>query len=117
LNVKTHEVIRSNANASPRSVPSPLPVVVFALAFLLLRCGDLRQDEIQCEEAAAHLKNCCPSFNASRVNCKYVEGCDGSTHPPLLSVETSQCIRATSCDSVVANNMCAHPEDAVKVCP
>lgn len=33
----------------------------------LLACGDMRQDELECEEAVMQLQDCCPGFHASNI--------------------------------------------------
>lgn len=70
---------------------------------LSLGCG-IRQDELRCEEAVAHLIDCCPSFPHDSVSCEYSEGC--STYYPDFSVAQSDCIIAKSCDAIRAAGLC-----------
>ena len=70
-------------------------------------CGDLRADEFLCEEAHAHLKECCPGFTTVATFCDYVDGCDDGSTYPALTPDESNCIRAASCDTLVANGICA----------
>jgi hypothetical protein len=72
-------------------------------------CYDLREDELQCEEAVAHLMECCDDFNASEVRCIYERGdCGSETVHPDLSVEQSRTIRRLSCAEVRARGLCDH---------
>jgi hypothetical protein len=64
-----------------------------------------RQDEVQCEEMAAHLAECCDDFDPKVVSCEYVDGCTSDSYPSV-SVDESQCIREKSCEQVRAQNIC-----------
>src|SRR5262245_36529710 len=56
----------------------------------LVAGGGLREDEIDCEQAAAHLEECCPGFHAGAVlRCEYDDGC--GIILPDLSIDDSQC--------------------------
>ena len=67
----------------------------------LVATGGLDERTLECEQAIAHLQECCGSgFEAPRA-CG--DGCSRLT----LSVETSQCIRDLSCDEVAALDLCA----------
>jgi hypothetical protein len=67
--------------------------------------GDMREDEFLCEEAHAHLTDCCPGFKTAPGVCEYVDGCDESTYPALPPAE-SNCIRAKSCQELVDQGIC-----------
>ena len=58
----------------------------------------IRETELECEEAVAHLAKCCPGFDAKKVNCEHIapQGCDGG-HEPELDVDTSRAVRRLSC--------------------
>jgi hypothetical protein len=84
---------------------SPLPAcTLLVLLLALLSFGRpapqaaIREDEVECEEAVAHLTECCSGFDPTRIRCEYVapQGCSGGSHPEL-DVETSRAIRALSC--------------------
>lgn len=81
---------------------------LFVLAALgvALSCGEIRADELLCEEAVVRLVDCCPGFDARRVNCVYVSGCSGTTRPNF-SEGTSECIRGRSCDALRDRGTCA----------
>jgi hypothetical protein len=87
--------------ASRRAIPF---IVGMALA-VPLACGAIREDEFQCENAVAHLKACCPVFNAMGVACNYGTGC-GVTVYPVLDVQQSKCIERESCDTIRKTGLC-----------
>jgi hypothetical protein len=72
-----------------------------------LACG-VRQDEFDCENAVAHLRQCCPGFNPSAVQCNYIpaQGCDDTTTYPEYDIVESDCIRAESCSALIATGVC-----------
>lgn len=74
-----------------------------------------RQDVIWCEEAVAHLEDCCgATFDARQVECRhYYErntGC-GQTSitriDPAYTTTETQCIRDQSCEAIRDNQICA----------
>jgi hypothetical protein len=73
---------------------------------LIFACGDaLRQDELDCEEAVAHLKECCPNFPTYRVSCVYQSnGCE--SNGPDIDMAQSQCARDRSCSELVQAGVC-----------
>ncbi len=79
--------------------------VLCALALLLPRPAapesEIREDEVECEEAVAHLVQCCPGFDPTKVNCEYLapQGCSGGRQPEL-DVDTSRAIRRLACAEV-----------------
>jgi hypothetical protein len=81
-----------------------LPFVI-ALVFVAFACGEMRPDEIECEEAVEHLRQCCSGLDPRGFNCVYQESC-GETLRPSLSIQTSQCVRRESCDTLVQTGAC-----------
>lgn len=75
---------------------------------VLVGCfSSLREDDLECEEAVAHLEDCCPGFDARSVSCSYQEGCgDGRDQTGQLSVQQSNCIQAKSCSDLIASGTC-----------
>ncbi len=73
------------------------------LVGVMLACG-IRHDEFDCENAVAHLAQCCPGFDARTVQCSYSSGC--STYYPALDPAQSDCIRGASCETLVAEGVC-----------
>lgn len=76
---------------------------------LLVAGGGLREDELDCEQAVAHLASCCPAFDPSLVDCTYSSTC-GITYP-ALNVDESQCIVGLSCEAIVAAGLCERTQD------
>jgi len=80
--------------------------------------GDFRRDELECEEAVAHLERCCGELPPERVSCEFDEwdcdsseedcGCSGSNYVfPDLHGDTADCLRQRSCDELRAAGTCA----------
>jgi len=87
-----------------------IPALVSLL--FVARCqGGLRQDELECEQAANQLANCCPNFDLEGLSCTYSDACD--TVYPALSVSQSQCILNESCATLVASGVCARAAQAL----
>jgi hypothetical protein len=67
----------------------------FALLALLLGVGcAAREDVLVCEEAVAHLGECCPSLDTARLRC--------DTAAPRVN----QCILSLDCDGLKARGVC-----------
>lgn len=64
-----------------------------AAVALVFGTGALDRTEVLCEEAIAHLEDCCGSLNAYNV-CGNADGCNPVT---TLSQEESACILELSC--------------------
>jgi hypothetical protein len=83
----------------------------FTAALLLgviLGCTGIREDELACEEAVAHLQDCCPGFYASSVDCTYEPGgCGVSPLYPEISTNQGWCIRSESCAELESTGVCA----------
>ena len=65
---------------------------------------NFRADVVDCEEALAHLQDCCGLAATNNVKCIYYfsqDSCDSTIPPdetrPDLTVDVSDCIRAHSC--------------------
>jgi hypothetical protein len=77
---------------------------------------NLRADVLACEDAVAHLRDCCPA--ASQLRCRYLyeyhdnTSCDGSGESysiqvrPDLSETESICITSKSCSELAAIGVC-----------
>jgi hypothetical protein len=78
-------------------------VTTFVLALLLsLSCGSITREELACEQAVAHLSDCCPALDTRRLPCFRIrEGCSGDTEPMLTEVAAT-CVLDASCDSLRA---------------
>jgi hypothetical protein len=73
----------------------------------LVTCGPaLREDELQCEEAVAHLDECCPGFHPTVAQyCQFTYSTCGSDYP-ALRVDESECIRKTDCTHLREQTIC-----------
>ena len=91
-----------------------------------IRCEQLREDEVECEEAVAHLLACCEGSSFSEVSCLYVKECvlvsGGGCEPehydpcfPDIGSRTSRCLRDLSCTEIRDRGGC-DAEDYAKVC-
>ena len=95
-------------------------VIVLTLSSSLVRGTGFREDEVVCEEAVAHIADCCPDFDpqagpeGARVSCEYDESaCDARL--PDLSADESACIRELSCAELKERGICeyrARPVDS-----
>jgi hypothetical protein len=81
--------------------------------------NQFRDDVIWCEEAAAHLEQCCPGFDPRQVHCRFYyshkEGCSSTTTTltkPAFSIEESKCVHHTSCEALVESGACVRAADA-----
>lgn len=97
-------------------------LAIAGLIVATVTCGPaLREDEVQCEEAVAHMQSCCPGgFPEPQTYCRYTAGaCNDSR--PALSVEESQCIQKTDCATLVNSGVCerakGHTTQNGPVCP
>jgi hypothetical protein len=73
------------------------------LVGVLLACG-IRQDEFDCENAAAHLQECCSGFSATMIECTYSPYC--TTTYPEIDIADSDCIRNESCEDLIGTGVC-----------
>lgn len=80
-----------------------LPVVVVWLTLGVGQRAGFREDEVECEEAAAHLSSCCNA--AVDLSCNFTDACS-STYPDLSPSE-SRCIRDLSCSEIRARGLCS----------
>ena len=73
--------------------------------------GFVREDEIECEEAVAHLEHCCVEFPSAKVSCDFIAGCTEPDIHPDLSIEFAECVQAMDCDALRARDLCARIAD------
>jgi hypothetical protein len=81
-----------------------LRVGVLAAACGLLFTGAIYQETFECEEAIAHLQDCCPELYAINA-CG--DGCSGVS----LQGGESQCIVERDCDELEALEVCDRVEE------
>jgi hypothetical protein len=82
--------------------------VVFA-ALLAVRCDSgLREDELECERAAIHVRDCCPEVPSRAFDCQYIapDSCGGGSDPDV-NADEGRCLRETSCATLRAGGTCA----------
>jgi hypothetical protein len=92
------------------------------LVAVVLGCTGIREDELACETAVAHLQQCCSGYTGSNIDCVYSDSC--STTYPQIDDSQSACIRGESCDGLVATGVCTRAAaltssggGTVTVCP
>ena len=86
---------RSHARAVARSVCALLLVGILPAA--------IPKNQLECEEAIAHLSECCPGLEASQV-------CGDGCSPITLSEGESECIVDRDCESLRAARVCERVE-------
>lgn len=82
-------------------------LVAAAVVLLFFSLGfDLDRGELKCEQAAVHLAECCPEVAFTRESCIQEGGCSREGESTLVTAEESDCLRAESCDELVARRVC-----------
>src|SRR4051812_18006692 len=76
------------------------PLVFFLFGF------DLDRGELECEQAASHLEECCPELELTRLSCVQKGGCGREEEGTVISMHESECIRDASCDELVDAMIC-----------
>jgi hypothetical protein len=73
-----------------------------------------RQDELDCQQAANQLLQCCPGFDASVLYCNYDNtGCQ--TSYPALTIAESQCIVDESCTTLISTGVCTRAAETMPI--
>ena len=86
-------------------------LVATAVVLLFFSLGfDLDRGELKCEQAAAHLADCCPELVFRREACIQEGGCSRERDATLVASEESDCLRAESCDELVSRGVCERLE-------
>lgn len=86
-------------------------VATTLFVFVLFACGFQKAAELQCEEAVSHLVECCPGFRSSELRCiDESSGC--SVTEPALDGNESDCLKAKSCEQLIAGGYCARAQAA-----
>ena len=107
-------------NAPPSAAPLRPGVMLGLLALLVAMLevapsadAGFREDELQCEEAAARLMECCPEFRPESISCDYVKsmGC-GSDQYPALDSAAYDYLTSHSCEEIEADGWCTFPQGA-----
>jgi len=77
--------------------------VLGALVAIVLSCGSIRDEELQCEEAVSRLEECCTNLSAGRFSCD--PGCNSSVD---LTERASACVRDRSCEELSSRGICTN---------
>ena len=75
---------------------------VVSVAAIALLMGSINPEEYECEEAVAHLQDCCGP-NAPVLN--NIE-CGGTCSHVNLDEQTAICMRKASCDNLKKSGVC-----------
>ena len=67
----------------------------------------VQKDEFECEQAVAHLAECCPRFDTRSLICS--SGC-GYEAGPDLHEEGSECIIGATCEDLQRSGACDAPK-------
>jgi len=70
-------------------------------ALVALTSGTIDPNEFECEEAVAHIEDCC----GHKVNV----ACGGTCQDVQLSLDDAVCLRKASCESIVKSGACDDP--------
>ncbi len=73
------------------------------LAAFAVRC--VGRAELHCENAVARLERCCSGFEVDESYCSQGENC--WVVYPTISESDASCIVNASCETIVANGICA----------
>jgi hypothetical protein len=72
-------------------------------------CGGISQADLWCNEAVAHLDECCPQFVAAMYACEgpqFPVGCENYS----FDVESGKRIALSTCQQLVAGGTCENPQ-------
>lgn len=86
-------------------------LIVLLLAPLVVGMG-FDERTFECENAVAHLAECCSRFTAAPSLCPQVFGCGGEPSLELSSAE-SACIKGLECSDVRSRGLCSKAEALV----
>jgi hypothetical protein len=90
-------------------------LVALVLLLLVVRCnGGIQEDDLECQEAASQLQECCPGFNPKSLVCTYSTSFCGDVGPDF-SLEVSQCIVGESCEALRSTGVCARADQFVAI--
>lgn len=77
--------------------------------FALMSIGarGVGERELECEEAAVRLQDCCDDFDPTTMSCAYEWSCGGDGDlEPSLRTSTAECIQGLSCEELNASGVC-----------
>ncbi len=81
--------------------------------FLAFTCGGLNEDDLKCEDAAAHLDDCCPAIRYSFVCVQTApKSCEtGEPVGPFATAAEIACVRGRSCADLRDQHFCDTPPE------
>jgi hypothetical protein len=88
-------------------------IALACVALASLAAFGVDKEELDCEQAVAHLVSCCPGFDARSIVCEQASGCGGSGNRVDLNLARSACILGASCEDLVASGACEHAKQVV----
>jgi hypothetical protein len=90
--------------------------VLASVIIVVLSCGEIREDEMLCEESVSKLIDCCPNLDARRFICVYDPGgCGNPALTPIFSAKASKCVHDRSCDDLKNKGSCQALHDLALV--
>ncbi len=91
-----------------------LRAVLACTALVGLAAFGVDKEELDCEQAVAHMVECCPDFDARTINCSR-SGCGGtSSYSGIdLSYARSSCILGASCEVLRKSGACEQPKKVI----
>ena len=95
----------SSARPRPPALAA-LAVTALFVSIMLMGARGVGERELDCEQAALRLEECCPDFDPTMIGCSYEWSCGGSDRVPVVTSSESDCIRESSCDDLVAAGVC-----------
>lgn len=95
--------IDPRTRVAPRTRAGAFARTLCALALVAILPAAIPKNQLECEEAIAHLSECCPGLEASQV-------CGDGCSPITLSEGESDCIRERDCESLRAAKVCERVE-------
>ena len=75
--------------------------MVALLVGVVLSCGSLSDDELNCEEAVSKLENCCSKLEAHRFTCERT--CSGTVD---FTEKAATCVQDRSCSDLQDRGIC-----------
>lgn len=88
-----------------------LLLATIAVSPSFVTCSVGGADEVSCEEAYAHLTECCPTFSVPGLRC-HREGDGCNVAGPQLNVQESQCIAHKTCTELTSERVCEGTQQA-----
>ena len=83
-----------------------------SFSFAAAGCSSITRDELRCEEAVAHILECCPAVASSPVECV------GTGGLPFVSFPNVDCLVDPPCPDLQARGVCDWAQaPSGRICP